>query len=73
MVTKEPFHTWEQLVDHIKAGYLLWYQAPLDYYPAQVSAVVRKDGKVRVMPIYADADPFTADRGHLDRFRRATK
>lgn len=68
---KVAFRDWAQLIDHIAAGYPLWYQAPMDYRPAQVSVVVRKDGKLRVSSIYTDADPFTADQGHLDRFRRA--
>lgn len=66
----ESFQTWAQLTDHVRAGYRLWYQAPLDYRPVLVTAVLRKDGKVRVTPPYSNADPFTADSGHLDRFRR---
>lgn len=67
---KVEFESWEQLIDHIKAGYLLWYQPPLDYYPCQVNAVIRRDGKVRVNPIYRGSEPFTVDQGHLSRFRR---
>ena len=70
---KLEFQSWEQLLDHIQAGYLLWYQAPMDYWPAQINATVRKDGQIRVMPIYTNADPFTADSGHLNRFRRASR
>jgi hypothetical protein len=66
----ESFATWAQLLDHIAAGYRLFYQAPLDYRPAQVSAVVRCDGQIRVTPVYSDCDPFTAGTAHLERFRR---
>ena len=66
----EHFTSWAQLIDHVRAGYALWYQGPIDYCPVQVVAVVRKDGQIRVTPPYADADPFTADHDHLDRFRR---
>lgn len=69
---KVAFDSWAQLLDHIAAGYPLWYHAPMDYHPAQVTVHnVYKNGKLRVYPIYADADPFTADESHLSRFRRA--
>jgi hypothetical protein len=73
MIPAARFDTWAELLDHISAGYPLWYQAPLDYRPAQVTAVMRKDGKLRVYPTYADADPFTADAVHLERFRKGVK
>jgi len=64
------FTTWVELIDHVRAGYPLWYQAPLDYRPVLVTAVIRKDGQLRVTPPYSNADPFTADQGHLPRFRQ---
>ena len=69
------FDTWAQLLDHIgahagDARYWLWYQAPLDYTPVPVTATVRRDGRVRVIPQWSNgADPFTADDKHLSRFR----
>ena len=66
------YETWQQLLGAIAAGYKIHYQAPMDYRPHLVSVVVRKDGKLRVTPIYSDADPFTADKDHFDRFRRAS-
>ena len=66
----EPFTSWAQLIDHVRAGYPLYYHAPMDYRPSIVQATIRKDGKIRVSPTFSDADPFTADMGHLDRFRR---
>jgi hypothetical protein len=67
----KPFLTWGELLDHVSAEYPLFYHAPMDFKPTHVSAVVRMDGKLRVSPIYSDADPFTADKGHLERFRKA--
>lgn len=61
--------TMAELYDAIAAGYRIAYQAPLDSRPVHVSCKVRRDGRVRVDPPYADADPFTADAGHLGRFR----
>lgn len=69
-MTFQSFASWTELLDHITAGYSLWYHAPLDFRPRRVSAVVRKDGKLRVYPSTTDADPFTADTAHLDRFRQ---
>lgn len=66
----ESFATWEALLDHIAAEYPLAYQAPLDARPVVVTVARRKDGKLRVTPPFSDADPFTADAGHLSRFRR---
>ena len=66
----DTFESWAQLIDHIRAGYQLWYHAPLDYRPQLVTAVVRRDGKLRVAPVYSNADSFTADTGHLSRFLR---
>ena len=71
MNTHTEFTSWAQLLDHVRAEYPLYYHAPMDYRAAQVSAVLRKDGKLRVTPTYTDADPFTADQGHLGRFRQS--
>lgn len=65
------FTTWAQLIDHVRADYPLYYHAPMDVRASQVTADVRRDGKLRVTPHWSHgADPFTADVGHLDRFRR---
>jgi hypothetical protein len=69
----ENFGSWHQLLDHLAAGYPLYYQAPLDYRPVLVTAVRRKDGRLRVTAPYTDSDPFTADIGHLPRFRRQSR
>ena len=68
-----PFESWTQLLDHIAAEYPLFYQGPMDYRASTVGACVRKDGKIRVTPVFTDADPFTADMAHLERFRRKAK
>jgi hypothetical protein len=65
------FATWTELLAHVSSDYSLYYQAPMDYRPVLVSATVRKDGRLRVSPVYSDADPFTADVAHLPRFRKA--
>jgi hypothetical protein len=70
MPTLQNFATWTEVIDHVRAEYPLFYQAPMDYRPVLVSAVIRKDGKLRVYPALSDADPFTADVAHLDRFRK---
>ncbi len=67
------FETWAQLLDHVRAGYRLHYQAPMDVRPILVTAVIRQDGSLRVTAPYSDVDPFTADGRHLDRFRRDPK
>jgi hypothetical protein len=67
------FQTWAELLDHVSAGHKLYYHAPMDYRPVFVTAKTRRDGKVRVYPIYSNADSFTADIAHLDRFRQEDK
>lgn len=64
------FRDWAQLIAHIRAEYALWYQAPMDIRPALVTAIIRKDGKLRVTSWHPDFVNFTADPGHLSRFRR---
>ena len=69
MRTYRTFDSWANLLDAIRAEYRIAYHAPLDVRPIQVGTTIRRDGRVRVTPIYANADPFTADEGHLSRFR----
>lgn len=48
----------------------LAYQAPMDLHPTSIIVVkLYKNGKLRVQPLSNQAYPFTADSGHLDRFR----
>ena len=63
------FPTWADVMRHVRLGLCVWYQAPLDYKPVLIDARLTRGEKVRVRP-FGDADPFTADEGHLDRFRR---
>jgi hypothetical protein len=67
----ETFSTWDALLTHIRAGGAVAYQAPLDVRPIRVRVVAQSGGRLRVYPPTSDADPFTADPGHLPRFRRA--
>ena len=65
------FNTWSELQAHIAAGLPLWYQAPMDYRPVHIEAVLLpRTGNIRVFPPTDDADPFVADVDHLPRFRR---
>lgn len=64
------FGSWAEVLDHARRGGLLWYHAPLDLRATTVRVVkVFKNGKIKIDP-GAGADAFTADVGHLDRFRR---
>lgn len=64
------FSTWNEVLSAAAAGEQLWYQAPLDRYPHHVQVVkVFKNGSIRIDPLSRDADRFTADAGHLSRFR----
>ncbi len=71
--TETSFTSWADLIDAIRADYAIRYQGPVDYRSHAVTCTIRKDGKIRVSPIFTDADPFTADRAHLDRFRKLAK
>jgi hypothetical protein len=66
----EVFATWAEVLAHVQAGNETWYHAPLDILPHMVRTELRRGGKVRVFPWSRDCDPFTADAGHLNRFRR---
>jgi len=63
------FATWEAVQAHIRAGLAVYYQAPLDYRPVRIGARVLSKHRIRVRPPTRDVDPFTADRGHLERFK----
>lgn len=64
------FETWADVLAFAKVGWL-HYHAPMDLRPTSVRVVrIYKNGKIRLDPGTRDADPFTADAGHLDRFRR---
>lgn len=47
----------------------LFYHAPMDFKPQRVH-VKRVKARLRVIPNPSFADPFWADSGHLDRFKR---
>ena len=66
------FVTWSGVLGHVRAGGAIYYQAPLDFRPVLVRCHAFKNGKIRVYPPTRDADPFTADSGHLDRFKFKT-
>lgn len=67
----EAFATWDELLDHVHAQRHVFYLAPMDSAPRSVLVErMYKNGKVRINPLSNQADKFTADAGHLDRFRR---
>jgi hypothetical protein len=62
-----PFTNWAQVLDAATEKAHLWYHAPLDYNPACVLVRrVFRNGKIRLQ--HGDCS-FTADEGHLSRFR----
>ncbi len=80
LITSGPVHTrgnqfatWDDLLRHVQAGGQVRYQAPMDYSADDsgryVHVKILANHKVRVDPLSRDADKFTADKGHLNRFR----
>jgi hypothetical protein len=62
-----PFTNWAQVLDAAMEKAHLWYHAPLDYRPVYVLVRrVFRNGKIRLQ--HGDCT-FTADEGHLPRFR----
>lgn len=72
----ESFTTWTDVVDYAENPNrpALYYRAPLDCRPVRVSVRrVFKNGKIRIDPMSAHADCFTADYTHLGRFLKERK
>lgn len=63
------FPTWDDVLAHVASGADVHYHAPLNHRPVLIKAAVKGKG-VRVTPYASDCDPFTADAGHLERFKR---
>lgn len=61
------FSTWSEVLEW--KG-LLWYWAPMDFRPVLVSVKRRGQGQKLRVDAGTQADPFWAESGHLDRFRR---
>jgi hypothetical protein len=62
-----PFVDWESVLEAAIPGEFLLYQAPLDRYCASLEVLrVYKNGGIRVRHPELT---FTADSGHLSRFR----
>jgi len=65
------FSTWNEVLDAARRGEQLWYQAPMDRSPHYIHVdKIYKNGKLRINPLSNDADKFSADAGHLMRFRK---
>jgi hypothetical protein len=70
------FNSWAEVLAYAAKGGPLFYHAPLDTKPVPI----RYEARARTIRIFPPgssgrgrmrtADPFTADSGHLDRFRR---
>lgn len=70
-MTWKPFSSWDEVLAAARRGDWLAYQAPLDRQPRSIHVdKVYKNGRVRIDPLSNQADKFTADKGHLDRFFR---
>jgi hypothetical protein len=71
---RDGFSSMLEVIAHLRAGLPLYYKAPLSYRAARIDNVARPFGKnriyIRANLLDRDSDPFTADAGHLDRFRR---
>lgn len=69
----ELFDSWDSVLEYAKPGHILLYQAPMDPKPGHVRVlnVSNRKKTIRLEPWpRRDADPFTADSGHLSRFRK---
>lgn len=72
------FANWDDVLNAARAGEQLWYESPMDAaqaYPAKQVQVIRvyNNGKLRIDPLSNQASAFTADSGHVYRFRHAAK
>ena len=64
----ETFETWADVLQHASRGWLS-YHAPMDLRPVSVRVIkIFKNGKIRITN--GPDCTFTADAGHLSRFRR---
>jgi hypothetical protein len=77
-MTFTTFCTWFDVLAHAQAltqlqahATPIWYQAPLDPNPVRVKILrIYKNNTIRVRPYTGrDSAAFTADAGHLERFR----
>lgn len=65
------FDTWTDVLNAASRGDRLGYQAPLDSSPRSILVTkIYKNDKLRIDPLSNQADSFTADAGHLSRFRK---
>lgn len=66
------FSSWNEVLAAASTGIVpIYYQAPFDRFPSRLGFSTRFKvigKKIRITPPKSQADPFTADAGHLDRF-----
>jgi hypothetical protein len=75
MIVMVGFATWREVLDHVASGAKVYYHAPLSCRPVLVHCTV-SGPKSRVVRVHAsetdrEADNFSADSKHLDRFKQA--
>jgi hypothetical protein len=71
VATWQPFSSWNEVLAAARRGDWLAYQAPMDSAPRSIHVdKVYKNGSIRIDPLSNQADKFTANAGHLSRFRR---
>ena len=75
MASFESYTSWDEVLAAASRDGRLYYQAPLDAVAGRSPRMVLvdkvyKNGKLRIDPLSNQADKFTADAGHLLRFRR---
>ncbi len=64
------FTSWDDVLHAAQSGARLFYHAPMDLRPIRVHVVrVCKNRKIRIKALSGVV--FTADSGHLSRFRSA--
>lgn len=71
------FSTWSDVLAYARTGAPLYYHAPMDAFPVRIFHFKVRARTIRIWPPGSQgrgrmrtADPFTADKGHLNRFRR---
>jgi proteasome lid subunit RPN8/RPN11 len=73
----QTFSSWPEVLKYANSGAPLYYWAPMDHRPIRVHDFEVRARSIRIWPSGSrgrgrgrTSDPFTADSGHMDRFRR---
>lgn len=72
-----PFDSWADVLAYAASGAPIFYQAPMSHQPRRLWKFEVRPRSIRIWPPGSTgrgpmrtSDPFTADAGHTDRFRR---